>query len=280
MLSYRHSFHAGNFADVLKHLVLVRILRYMTQKEKPLLYLDTHAGAGAYELAALQAGKTPEFEDGIGRLWSRPDLPEALADYVAQVRRVNEGGVLRHYPGSPWFARQLLRSNDRLALHELHPADFLLLQESFRDDRRTRVRREDGFHACRALLPPAERRALVLIDPPYELKEDYQRVVDTLLAAHRRFSSGTYALWYPVVERRRIDRLEKALRESGMHRILLLELGIAADRPGYGMTASGMLVVNPPWSLAAEMQPVLGYLAEILGVEGGGHCRVVELAGE
>jgi 23S rRNA (adenine2030-N6)-methyltransferase len=278
MLSYRHSFHAGNFADVLKHLVLVRILRYMTQKEKPLLYLDTHAGAGAYELPTLQTEKTPEFAGGIGRLWGRTDLPDAVADYVAQVRLVNEGEPLRRYPGSPWFARQLLRSNDRLALHELHPADFLLLQESFRDDRRTQVRREDGFHSCRALLPPGERRALVLIDPPYELKEDYQRVVDTLIAAHRRFHNGTYAIWYPVVERQRIVRLEKALKASGIRKMLLLELGITADRPGFGMTASGMVVVNPPWSLAAEMKPVLGYLAEILGKEGRGHFRVVALA--
>ncbi|MCW8919406.1 MAG: 23S rRNA (adenine(2030)-N(6))-methyltransferase RlmJ [Gammaproteobacteria bacterium] len=279
MLSYRHAFHAGNFADVLKHLVQVRILRYLLQKEKPLLYLDTHAGAGDYKLGATPSGKAAEFESGIGRLWSRDDLPEIVADYVALVRRFNHSKKLTHYPGSPWLAQQLLRPVDRMVLHELHPADLAQLQETFRGDRRCRVRAEDGFAACLALLPPAERRGLVLLDPPYELKEDYQRVVDTLTGAYQRFATGTYALWYPVVERRRIDRLEKALSASGIRRILLLELGIAADRPGHGMTASGMVVINPPFSLATEMAPALDYLAQTLGV-GHGHSRIVELVGE
>lgn len=279
MLSYRHSFHAGNFADVLKHLVQLRILRYLLQKDKPLFYLDTHAGAGGYKLGAAPVGKPAEFENGIGRLWSRDDLPEIVADYVTLVRGYNHSKQLTHYPGSPSFARQLLRPTDRMVLHELHPADLEQLQETFRGERRCRVRGEDGFQACLALLPPTERRGLVLIDPPYELKEDYQRVVDTLLGAHQRFATGTYALWYPVVERRRIDRLEKALSASGIRRILLLELGIDADHPGYGMTASGMIVINPPFSLAAEMAPALDYLAQTLG-EGRGHSRIVELAGE
>jgi 23S rRNA (adenine2030-N6)-methyltransferase len=280
VLSYRHSFHAGNFADVLKHLVQLRILRYLLQKEKPLFYLDTHAGAGGYQLGAAHASKAQEFENGIARLWQRDDLPPEVADYVALVRRFNGGQrKLQRYPGSPWFAQQLLRASDRMALHELHPADFGQLQKAFAADRRCRVRAEDGFQACLALLPPAERRALVLIDPPYELKEDYQRVVDTLLGAHQRFATGSYALWYPVVERRRIDRLEKALAASGIRRILLLELGIAADHPGHGMTASGMILVNPPFSLATEMAPVLDYLARTLGA-GHGHQRIVELACE
>jgi 23S rRNA (adenine2030-N6)-methyltransferase len=279
VLSYRHSFHAGNFADVLKHLVQVRILRYLLQKDKPLLYLDTHAGAGGYQLGAAHASKAQEFENGIGLLWSRDDLPPQLADYMALVRRFNHSKRLTHYPGSPWFAQQLLRPVDRMVLHELHPADVAQLQRAFAAERRCRVRAEDGFAACLALLPPVERRGLVLIDPPYELKEDYQRVVDTLLGAYQRFATGTYALWYPVVERRRIDRLEKALAASGIRRILLLELGIAADHPGHGMTASGMIVINPPFSLAAEMAPLLDYLARTLGA-GHGHSRIVELAGE
>jgi 23S rRNA (adenine2030-N6)-methyltransferase len=279
VLSYRHSFHAGNFADVLKHLVQVRTLRYLLQKDKPLFYLDTHAGAGGYALTSAQATQTQEFENGFGRLWQRDDLPEVLADYVALARRFNGSKKLIRYPGSPWFAQQLLRADDRMMLHELHPADFEQLQKTFSQDRRCHVRCEDGFQACLALLPPAERRGLVLIDPSYELKEDYQRVVDTLIGAHQRFATGTYALWYPVVERRRIKRLEKALIASGIRRILLLELGIVADQPGYGMTASGMIVINPPWSLAAEMAPALDYLARILG-NGYGHQRIVELVGE
>lgn len=280
MLSYRHSFHAGNFADVLKHLVLVQTLHHLTQKEKPLLYLDTHAGAGGYLLSSEHAGKTLEFEDGIGRLWGRGDLPQGLEEYLALVRRFNGAGPLQRYPGSPWFAQQLLRQQDRMVLRELHPSDFALLQQTFRGDRRCRVEREDGFQACLALLPPAERRGLVLLDPPYEMKEDYQRVVDTLLAAHRRFATGTYAIWYPVVERYRIERMEKALLASGIRRVLLLELGVLPDSPGRGMTASGMIVVNPPWSLAAAMAPLLDYLAAHLADNGRGHSRLVELVGE
>lgn len=280
MLSYRHSFHAGNYADVLKHLVLVRILRYQIQKPKPLLYLDTHAGAGGYALTSAHASKTGEFENGIGRLWTRSDLPEVVADYVDLVRQFNDGEALHHYPGSPWFAQQLLRSTDRIVLHDLHPAELGLLRERFQADRRIRCQGEDGFQGCIARLPPLERRGLVLIDPPYELKEDYQRVVDTLVGAHARFASGCYALWYPLVERQRIARLEKALVASGIRRILLLELGVRTDRPGYGMTASGMVVINPPFSLAAEMVPALEYLATTLGEGGQGYWRRVELAGE
>ena len=280
MLSYRHSFHAGNFADVLKHLVLLRTLHHLTQKAKPLFYLDTHAGAGGYLLNSEQAGKTREFEEGIGRLWDTAELPPALEEYRRLVRHFNGEGPLQRYPGSPWFAQQLLRPQDRMVLRELHPNDFALLQQSFRTDKRCRVEREDGFQGCLALLPPAERRGLVLIDPPYELKEDYQRVVDTLLAAHRRFATGCYAIWYPVVERYRIERMEKVLVASGLRRILLLELGVLPDSPGRGMTASGMILVNPPWPLASEMAPLLDYLAAHLADKGRGHSRVVELAGE
>jgi len=280
VLSYRHSFHAGNFADVLKHLVLVRILRYQIQKKKPLLYLDTHAGAGGYALTSAHADKTQEFDNGIGRLWARRDLPGVIADYVELVRRFNADKVLYHYPGSPWFAQQLLRATDRLVLHELHPADLELLRERFHEDRRICCQGEDGFQGCIARLPPPERRGLILIDPPYELKEDYQRVVDTLVGAHARFATGCYALWYPVVERQRIARLEKALVATGIRRILLLELGVRTDRLGHGMTASGMIVINPPFSLAAEMEPALEYLATTLGVNGQGHWRSIELVGE
>jgi 23S rRNA (adenine2030-N6)-methyltransferase len=269
MLSYRHSFHAGNHADVLKHLVLCRILSYLVRKDKPLCYVDTHAGAGGYALQSPQAQKNREYETGIGRLWQRQDLPAPLADYVELIRRFNPDGALRQYPGSPWLARQLLRPGDRLLLHELHPADCTALREQSAADRRAKVACTDGYQGCIALLPPQERRGLVLIDPPFELKSDYRQVIETLQQAHKRFATGVYALWYPVVERARIEQLERSLRATGIPSVDRYELAIAPDRHGHGMTASGMLVANPPWTLREEMACCLPWLARELAGDTG-----------
>lgn len=280
MLSYRHTFHAGNFADVLKHLVLVRVLRYLTRKEKPMCYIDTHAGAGGYLLQHPQAQKTLEFTNGIAKLWTRDDLPEALVDYRALVRAFNDSDALQRYPGSPWLAAQLLRRNDRLCLFEAHSTDSALLQAAFAGQRNVRVTIGDGFQGCIGLMPPLERRGLVLMDPSYELKTDYQAVVETLLKAHRRFATGVYAIWYPVVERSRIEVLERSIAASGIRRVQLFELGIRSDSRGYGMTACGMLVVNPPWGLRGEMELLLPYLAGVLGEAGEGHYRIRELVSD
>lgn len=276
MLSYRHSFHAGNHADVLKHLVLCRIFSYLVRKDKPLCYVDTHAGAGGYALQSPQALKNREYETGIGRLWQRQDLPAPLSGYVDLVRRFNPDGELSQYPGSPWLARQLLRPDDRLFLHELHPADCAALREQSAADRRVKVACTDGYQGCVALLPPRERRGLVLMDPPFELKTDYRQVVETLQQAHRRFATGIYALWYPVVERARVEQLERALRATGIPAVDRYELAIAPDRRGHGMTASGLLVVNPPWTLRQELETCLPWLVrELAGA--GGDCRVETL---
>jgi 23S rRNA (adenine2030-N6)-methyltransferase len=269
MLSYRHSFHAGNHADVLKHLVLCRILSYLVRKDKPLCYVDTHAGAGGYALRSPQAQKNREYETGIGRLWQRQDLPAPLAGYVDLVQRFNPDGELSQYPGSPWLARQLLRPGDRLFLHELHPADCAALREQAAADRRVKVTCTDGYQGCVALLPPRERRGLVLMDPPFELKTDYRQVVETLQQVHKRFATGIYALWYPVVERARIEQMERTLRATGIPAVDRYELAIAPDRRGHGMTASGLLVVNPPWTLREEMECCLPWLARELGGAGG-----------
>ncbi|MCC6208449.1 MAG: 23S rRNA (adenine(2030)-N(6))-methyltransferase RlmJ [Gammaproteobacteria bacterium] len=280
MLSYRHAFHAGNFADVLKHLVLDRILAHLAKKDKPFFCLDTHAGAGGYSLTGDHARKNSEFEDGIGRLWTRDDLPAALADYLAAVREFNPSGRLQAYPGSPFFERRWLRAGDRLVLCELHPADLVRLKSFVDQDRRIKVVRNDGFHECIALMPPRERRGLVLIDPSYEIKTDYRRAIETLTGACRRFETGIFALWYPVIERRRIDSLEQALGQSGIPRIQLFELGVEPDARARGMTASGMIVINPPWTLRGEMETALPCLADALGRDGGGHYRMFELTGE
>jgi len=280
MLSYRHAFHAGNYADVLKHLVVCRILDYLTQKPAPLRYIDTHAGAGVYRLDSEEALRNAEFRHGIGMLWGRNDLPATLAAYRDLVAEFNEGDVLQQYPGSPWFAQRLLRAQDRLELCELHPRDFPSLQRLFRDDRRTACRFEDGFEHSLVLVPPHERRALVLIDPSYELKQDYTRVVDHVRSLHRRFATGVYAVWYPLVEARRVKTLEAAFINSGMRRIHLYEVCLTAHHAGRGMSGAGMVVVNPPWKLRKELREALAYFAPLVSETGRPIFRCVELAGE
>ena len=280
MLSYRHGFHAGNFADVLKHTVLVHMLEYMTQKDKPLRIIDTHAGAGVYKLNGPQAQKNREFDNGISQLWSSEQTPAAIARLLAVVRRVNDGKQLQLYPGSPLIAQTLMRPIDRLFLHELHPADFQFLRDCMRDDKRVRVEHEDGFASLQALLPPPDRRALVLLDPSYEVKSDYQHLIKQLLQAHKRFSTGTFAIWYPVVLRARIDEMELALKKSGIKNIQLMEFGLQADNPEYGMTSSGMIVINPPWTLWGAMEETLPWLVENLSEDNAGFYRLEQLVPE
>ncbi|MFZ2450641.1 MAG: 23S rRNA (adenine(2030)-N(6))-methyltransferase RlmJ [Methylovulum miyakonense] len=278
MLSYRHSFHAGNFADVLKHTVLVQILRYLGQKDKAFCYIDTHAGPGDYALDSDYALKNREFDNGIGRLWGRDDLPANVADYVQLAKQFNAAGQPARYPGSPWFAKSLLRPQDRLFLYELHPTEQKILQKFAGKDKRATVFHDDGLKHATGLLPPQERRGLVLIDPSYELKNDYELVIETVVKMHKRFATGTYALWYPVVNRRRNQSMERALQCSGIANMHLFELGIQADSEAPGMTACGMIVINPPWTLPTEMARTLPWLADTLGIEGAGFYRLQALS--
>lgn len=281
VLSYQHAYHAGNHGDVLKHLVLTRILGYLTQKPASLLYVDTHAGAGGYRLDSPLALKVGEFRHGIGALWGRDDLPPPLADYLALVKRFNRGGDhLGWYPGSPWLARQLLRPGDRLELCELHPADFPRLRKLFAGEPRVHCHDSDGFAQSLALMPPIEKRGLVLIDPSYEQKQDYQKVVEHLQALHRRFATGVFALWYPVVEPARIQRLHQQLARSGIRRIDVHELYRDGEQRQAGMNGSGMVVINPPWRLREELAATLPWLAQVLGEDGRGSWRSLELVGE
>ena len=202
MLSYRHAFHAGNHADVLKHLILLQIAEYMGEKPAPFWIIDTHAGAGRYALESAHASKLGEYRDGVGRLWDRKGLPPAAVDYLEFVKMLNPDGQLRHYPGSPWLASQMLRESDRLRLYELHSTDVKLLQECFRGaGRQVTITAGDGFAGLKAILPPPTRRALVLIDPSYETRDDYANVVKGLQEALKRFATGTYALWYPMLSK-------------------------------------------------------------------------------
>ncbi|WP_295800833.1 23S rRNA (adenine(2030)-N(6))-methyltransferase RlmJ [uncultured Microbulbifer sp.] len=279
MFSYRHGFHAGNFADVLKHHVQVEIISYLQKKEAPFDYIDTHAGAGLYRLQSDMAQKNQEYLNGIGKLFGDDALP-ALAPYLQLVAALNPEGGLRHYPGSPMVAAQLLRPQDKAWLFELHPSEVENLRRNLSGRHQCRVREEDGFVGLAALLPTRSRRALVLIDPPYEQKQDYQRVVSALALIHRKMATATVALWYPVVERARIDAMTRQIAASGIRRVELFELGICADSPGRGMTASGMIVVNPPWTLRAQMDSLLPQLAERLSGDGEAHFRCETLVGE
>jgi 23S rRNA (adenine2030-N6)-methyltransferase len=269
MLSYRHAFHAGSFADVLKHAVLVHVLRHLTRKPTPVFVLDTHAGAGWYELDTPMAQKTGEFRAGIGRLLAAPGpWPALLAPYLDLVRATNPPGELRSYPGSPALARALLRPHDRLELIELHGTDHGLLAASVGRAPGVRVAQEDGLAALVARMPPVERRAVVLIDPSWEIKSDYEAVPRALARAHRRFANGTYLLWYPVIERERADALLAALLATGIPAQFRLELGLRPDAPGLGMTGCGLVVINPPWTLPEAVAVGLPWLAGALGATG------------
>lgn len=271
MLSYRHAFHAGNHADVLKHLVLIELTKYLGQKEKPYWYVDTHSGAGAYALDSAYAAKLAEYKDGIGRLWERKDLPPPLADYVALVRRLNPDRRLAVYPGSPYFALWTMRDQDRLRLFELHSKDARLLQENFQSaGKQVIVEATDGFAGLKAVLPPPTRRALALIDPSYEEKQDYDRVVKSLREALSRFPGGVYALWYPQLTRLDAHELParlKSLPAKGWVHVALRVREPSKD--GFGMHGSGMFVLNPPWTLHATLGEVMPYLTSTLAVDDG-----------
>ena len=280
MLSYRHSFHAGNFADVLKHLILIKILEHLHKKDKPFCCIDTHAGPGLYELNSDYALKNKEFENGISRLWQQPNLPASVEQYVKVIQHFNVTDQLNYYPGSPLIAQHFLRVQDRLFLHELHSTEIEMLTQTVKKYRRIKVFHADGLKNTLGLLPPNEHRGIILIDPSYEIKTDYQSVVDTLIQMHKRFATGTYALWYPVVDRTRNQHLELALKQSAIKNIQLFELGISADTAEKGMTSSGMIVINPPWTLQADMQETLPYLATQLGLDHAGHYRIETLVKE
>jgi 23S rRNA (adenine2030-N6)-methyltransferase len=281
MLSYRHAFHAGNHADVLKHCILVSLMRYLAQKDKPYWFIDTHAGAGAYGLDAGYASRNAEHEAGILRLWGRTDLPPVLADYIGAVRALNPGGNLTLYPGSPYLASKLMREQDRMRLFELHPTDVDLLGKTFPDaGGRIIVTRGDGFAGLKSLLPPPPRRALVLIDPSYEDKADYQHVLQALDDSLERFATGIYAIWYPLLQRQEARRLTEKLARMKNVEWLNATLSVSApSRDGFGMYGSGMFVVNPPWKLAENLRACLPYLAEKLAIEGSGSFSLSESSG-
>jgi 23S rRNA (adenine2030-N6)-methyltransferase len=266
MLSYQHEYHAGNHADVLKHAALTLVIRALQRKPTPIRVLDSHAGAGVYDLGSREARRNAEHEGGIARVLAAPDPPPALADYLDAVRACNPGSSLRRYPGSPWIARHLLRPVDHLELMELHPRAVSALRRTLGGDAHVHVHGRDAFEGLPALVPPPERRGVALIDPSYEVKEEFGRVVDLLAACHRRWPAGVYVAWYPLLRERAAERFVPKVAALGIRRIYRAEL--AVEGTGYdGLRGSGVLVVNLPFGLEASFGSALAWAWDVLSAQ-------------
>jgi len=288
-LNYRHQYHAGNFADVLKHAALVRLVRAMQRKDRGFLYIDTHSGRGRYDLAAAAHGdtleRTPEWPEGIGRLWTRSDLPEAVADYVEQVRAFdrregNREPIPRFYPGSPRLVRALARPQDRLSLFEKQPEEAAALKTEFDFERGVGIQAADGYTAMRGQLPPPEKRALVLIDPPFEAQDEFARIVDSVDEGLTRLPAATIALWYPLTERARIDVFFRELIARNLPPTFAIELTVVGPAHPMKMKGSGLVVINPPWQIDRELAALASWLAEALAQAPGGGAGLRWLVNE
>lgn len=282
-MNYRHAYHAGNFADVLKHSVLVALLESLKHKQTPLCYLETHAGAGRYQLAGAEAQKTGEYVNGVGRLLGATRLPSALHVYLNLVRSLNAraSGQLAEYPGSPLLAALLLRESDRAQLCELADAEAASLRLEFRDDGRFAVHQRDGYAALKGLLPPKERRGLILVDPPYEAQvQEFSLIAEALKPAFKRFPAGVYAVWYPIKLRQQVAPFHRWLKGCGMRKIAIAELCIHPDNSALRLNGCGMAVINAPWKFDRTLQEILPVLHASLAQSRYGSQRVEWLVGE
>ena len=283
-MNYRHAFHAGGFADVAKHAALALLIERLKQKDGAFRVIDTHAGLGLYDLAGNEATRSGEWRDGIGRLWQRelePELAGLLAPLLEAVKAANgPRDRLRVYPGSPWIARHLLRRQDRLTAVELHPEDARALAAAFAGDIQVRTIALDGWLALGAFVPPKERRGLVLVDPPYEETDEFERLLDSFVNAHRRWPTGIYALWYPVKDLVAVDRLRIGLEKSGIRRLLRAELTVRERGAGRTFNGTGLIICNPPWRFADSLAALLAGLAPILAQDAGAGHTIEEIAGE
>jgi len=274
MFGYRHAFHAGNFADVFKHVVLVQLLRALLKKDKPFFVLDTHAGAGGYDLRSPEAQKVGEYREGIARLWDERALPAELQDYRDLIAGINRGDRLVYYPGSPVIAKTLLREQDRLVLCEAHPNEFPVLQAAMRGARGVTVIGTDGYEALNTYVPPRENRGLVFMDPSFEMDGEFERLRAALRLIQQRWRHGMVAVWYPILHRAPSVRFHEALRQQAIPKLLCAELGLEAYDTPAGMHGCGVVIVNPPWQLDAVLRRLLPDLLEILKSGPHGATRV------
>lgn len=265
MLSYRHVFHAGNHADVLKHFVLSEVLKYFNQKDKPYWIVDTHAGAGMYALQDDYAQKNKEFLEGFSRLSASGQLTAPITDYVAMVQSFNSAEALTHYPGSPSIAHYHARTSEKLRLFELHPQDYQLLTAHFqRHKKQVNIQELDGFQGLKACLPPATKRAVVLIDPPYELKTDYEAVITSIKDSLKRFATGSYLVWYPLLTREEPKQMLESMLSLDLPSWLNVTLSVQTPSPEFGMYGSGMFIINPPWTLPNTLEESMPVLTQLL----------------
>jgi len=268
-MNYRHAYHAGNHADVLKHIVLARIFALMARKDTPFAYLDSHSGIGLYDLLGDEASRTGEWESGIGRLYGRDDVPELLQDYLGVVSALNPDGGLEFYPGSPELGRRLTRPQDRVMLNELHPEDGRLLKANMAGERRIAVHQGDGWLLPRAFLPVPEKRGVLLIDPPFEQPDDLERCVTALDEAIGRMRQTVVAIWYPIKDRRQLKRFYQRLEKSSAPKLLRVELCVHPADTADRLNGSGLVIANPPWPLDEELRGLLPWLAETLAQSEG-----------
>lgn len=279
-MNYRHAYHAGNFADVVKHALLALAIEQLKGKDKPFFVLDTHAGIGLYDLQGEQAGKTGEWEAGIGRVLARDDAPADLAPYLDVVRAMNPDGALRWYPGSPLLTRRLMRDGDRLVGCDLHPEDAALLAEAFGRDRRVHVEHGDGYAALKAQVPPPERRGLVLIDPPFERRDEFEQMAKALHQGLRRWAAGTWASWYPIKDPVEHGRFLAGLAETVTAKTWAVDFYIREPREPGRLNGCGMVFVNPPYRVLQAAETVLPWLAEVLAQGPGARVAAEWLVGE
>jgi 23S rRNA (adenine2030-N6)-methyltransferase len=281
-MNYRHHFHAGNFVDVVKHIVLIALIDSFTRKETPFCYIDTHAGTGYYDLFSDSAQKSKEYLGGIEKVIQAENPPPLIMRYLNCVHHINNKlmgasyAALKYYPGSPLIARHFIRPHDRIIACELHPEDYQLLRRTFAGDKQAAIHHTDGFLGLKAFLPPKERRGLILIDPPYEDPNEFIRIAQSLTPALKRFNTGTFAIWYPLKEKARIEHFYRGLRQNINNEILIVELTTYPDLPNH-LNGCGMAIVNPPWQLNESIQEVLPWLWKALTINQQGEYRTFSL---
>ena len=285
MLSYRHGFHAGNFVDVHKHITLIMLLKSLGKKDAGFCYIDTHAGSGCYDLHSVYAQKNREFETGIGILWGMTDIPAVVAEYLDVVKTLNPNSQpddknLHYYPGSPVIARQFLRPQDQMILMELHNTEAPLLKKYFKNDEQVHIHHRDGFEALGGLVPPDEKRGLVLIDPAYEIKDEFERLTEVVIDAWNKWPTGVYAIWYPLQQKQPVPRFHYDLRKANIKKIFLHEFSVIPDTEPNRLSGTGMIIINPPWQLDKQIRVVLDWL--VLKLDRGSHtpARCEWLVGE